>query len=102
MRQPCYLLLDEPIAALDLAHQHTALTTIATRFARERWVGGGAILHDLNLAALYTDRIAVLKRGRLWIEGPPETAFGADHRLFPPVTDPVKEWTQYNEIDTLI
>jgi iron complex transport system ATP-binding protein len=65
VRQPCYLLLDEPIAALDLAHQHTALTTIATRFARERWVGGGAILHDLNLAALYTDRIAVLKRGRL-------------------------------------
>lgn len=77
VRQPCYLLLDEPTAALDLAHQHAALT-IAARFARERRVGVVAILHDLNLAALYADRIAVMKRGRVWVEGPPETALAVE------------------------
>lgn len=76
-RQPCYLLLDEPTAALDLAHQHAALT-IAARFARERRVGVVAILHDLNLATLYADRIAVLQNGRLAGFGAPDTVLRAD------------------------
>ena len=76
-RSTRYLLLDEPTAALDLAHQHAVLS-LATRFTREQGVGVVAILHDLNLAALYVDRIAVLKQGRLWVEGPPETALAAE------------------------
>ena len=65
-----YLLLDEPTASLDLAHQHGVLRT-ARRCARAG-VGVLAVLHDLNLAAQHADRIAVLCRGRLLAEGPPE------------------------------
>ena len=59
-----YLLLDEPTSALDLAHQH-GLLTIARRFATLQNVSVVVILHDLNLAAQYADRIAVLKAGKL-------------------------------------
>ena len=56
------LLLDEPTAALDLRHQERAMT-VARSFAgrRRRRV---AVLHDLNLAAAYADRIALLDDGR--------------------------------------
>ena len=64
-----YLLLDEPTSALDLAHQHAVL-----RVARQQataGVGVLAVLHDLNLAAQYADRIAVLAGGRLVAVGRP-------------------------------
>ena len=64
-----YLLLDEPTSALDLAHQHSVLKT-ARRQAAEG-VGVVAVLHDLNLAAQYADRIAVLAAGRLVAVGTP-------------------------------
>jgi len=53
-----WLLLDEPTAALDLAHQHSAM-----RLLRE-WAGRGVgvvtVLHDLNLARRYADEVVVL------------------------------------------
>ena len=58
-----YLLLDEPTSALDLGHQHAVLG-VARREA-EAGVGVLAVLHDLNLAAQYADRIAVLAAGHL-------------------------------------
>jgi iron complex transport system ATP-binding protein len=58
-----FLLLDEPIAGLDLAHQHAALAS-ARRRAR-RGLGVLAVLHDLNMAARYADRVAIVERGRL-------------------------------------
>ncbi len=64
-----YLLLDEPTSALDLGHQHGVLRT-ARRVASEG-VGVLAVLHDLNLAAQYADRIAVLAAGRLLAVGTP-------------------------------
>lgn len=57
------LLLDEPTATLDLRHQGLVMET-----ARELAKTGAAvlaILHDLNLAAAYTDRLAVLCNGEL-------------------------------------
>lgn len=65
---PAYLFLDEPTSNLDLAHQHRTLK-IARDFAR-RGLGVCAILHDLNLALHYADRVALLERGRLVAEGP--------------------------------
>lgn len=70
---PRALLLDEPTASLDLAHQHTALAT-ARRFAREEGGAVCAVLHDLNLAAQYADRIAVLADGRIVACGAPWAA----------------------------
>ncbi|WP_340119547.1 heme ABC transporter ATP-binding protein [Pelagibius sp. 7325] len=67
--RPRYLLLDEPTSSLDLAHQHATLKT--ARRAAQRGIGVLAILHDLNLAAMYADRLVVLSRGSLAAEGTP-------------------------------
>lgn len=72
--EPRYLLLDEPTAALDLAHQHHLLAC-ARAFAQERAIGVLAILHDLNLAAQYADRVFVLRDGRLLAQGAPAEVF---------------------------
>ncbi|ASJ76883.1 heme ABC transporter ATP-binding protein [Granulosicoccus antarcticus] len=74
----CYLLLDEPTAALDITHQHLVLT-LARQLARTLRIGVLAILHDLNLAALYADRIALLKDGCLEAIGLPEDILTAAH-----------------------
>lgn len=65
-----FLLLDEPTASLDLKHQHAALH-LARSYADDG-VGVLLILHDLNLAAAYADRILLLKEGRTHAEGSPE------------------------------
>ncbi len=67
--KPRYLLLDEPTASLDLAHQLLVL-----RVARAHADAGGAVLavlHDLNLAAMVADRMVVLVDGAVLAEGPP-------------------------------
>jgi len=63
---PRLLLLDEPTAALDPRQQHRILS-IARAWAQKGDVAVVAIVHDLNLAALYADRIALLKDGKLQI-----------------------------------
>ncbi|PWQ95179.1 heme ABC transporter ATP-binding protein [Leucothrix arctica] len=66
-----YLLLDEPTSALDLSHQHQVLQIV--RLLAEKYnVGVMIILHDLNLAALYADHIAVLKDGGISHYGAPD------------------------------
>jgi iron complex transport system ATP-binding protein len=63
------LILDEPTAALDLQHQGMVMD-LAHEIARE----GGlvvAVLHDLNLAAAYADRVMILHGGRLVADGSP-------------------------------
>ena len=61
--QAAYLLLDEPTASLDLAHQAALLAKVRafTRAGHAALV----ILHDLNLAAAFADRIALMAEGRL-------------------------------------
>lgn len=68
-----YLLLDEPISSLDLAHAHALL--FATRMLTRRGAGALVVLHDLNLAARYADRVVVLERGELRAEGAPAEVF---------------------------
>ena len=63
-----FLLLDEPIAGLDLAHQHAALASARRR--AERGLGVLAVLHDLTMAAQYADRVAIMEGGRLTAIGP--------------------------------
>lgn len=68
---PGTLLLDEPIAAQDLAHQLRVL-----EIAREHADDGGAVgivLHDLNWAAHVADRLVVLHEGRVHAVGAPAT-----------------------------
>lgn len=67
---PRFLFLDEPVSSLDIKHQLAIMETARSYASR----GGGivAILHDLNLAAMYADRIIVLARGHMVASGTPE------------------------------
>lgn len=60
---PRYLLLDEPTSSLDIAQQHAVLKILKT--LKSRNIGILVILHELNLAAQYADKIALLKNGVL-------------------------------------
>ncbi len=62
---PRYLFLDEPVSSLDIKHQ-LVIMDVARR-------GGGviAVLHDLNLTAMYADRMMMLNEGRVAAFGAP-------------------------------
>jgi len=65
-----WLLLDEPEAGLDMAHQHFVLRR--ARLLACQGYGVVVVLHDLNLAARYADEVALLERGKLLRHGSPE------------------------------
>lgn len=67
--QSRWLLLDEPVASLDIAHQFTVLG-VARNFATQ---GGGVVvvMHDLNLTALFADYVYVMSEGSVWGSGTP-------------------------------
>lgn len=69
--EPNLLLLDEPISALDIRHQLEVMQ-IVRRLTHERRLTTIVILHDLNIAARFAARIAVMSRGRLICHGSPE------------------------------
>ena len=71
------LLLDEPTSALDIAHQMEVLTLIR-RLSHERGLSVVIVLHDINMAARFCDRLYALKGGRLIAEGTPETLVTAE------------------------
>ncbi|MGU3537588.1 ABC transporter ATP-binding protein [Methylobacterium sp. A54F] len=67
-----WLLVDEPVTALDPAHQLDAMALLHA--AAREGTGVVAVLHDLALAARFCDRIVVLSAGRLVADGRPEEA----------------------------
>ncbi|MEO0938825.1 MAG: heme ABC transporter ATP-binding protein [Pseudomonadota bacterium] len=73
---PCWLLLDEPVSALDIAHQLQVMT-IARDFAQR---GGGvvAVMHDLNLTAMFASEVAVLHKGQVLATGTPDAVLTDD------------------------
>jgi iron complex transport system ATP-binding protein len=71
-QEPEVLLLDEPTTFLDIRHVVETFELLST-LSRERGITLIAVLHDLNLAALYLERLAFLKHGRLHACGDPET-----------------------------
>ncbi|PZE85259.1 ABC transporter ATP-binding protein [Curtobacterium sp. MCBD17_032] len=89
------LLLDEPTTYLDLAHQLDVLRLVR-RINREQGATVVMVLHDLTLAARYSDRLVVLHDGGVVADGSPvdvltpallERAFGLHARVVPdPVT----------------
>jgi iron complex transport system ATP-binding protein len=70
-QEPRLLLLDEPTANLDLHHQ-VAMLELVRGLTRERGLSVLAAVHDLQLAALYCDRVALMQGGRILSHGPPE------------------------------
>jgi iron complex transport system ATP-binding protein len=64
------LLLDEPTAFLDLKHA-VVLLDLVRELCRARGLAVAVVLHDLNLAAMYCDRLLLLDRGRVHAAGGP-------------------------------
>jgi iron complex transport system ATP-binding protein len=74
---PELLLLDEPTANLDIAHQ-VAFLRLVRELSRTRGLTVVAAVHDLNLAALAFDRIVALYGGRIAADGSPSEVIRAD------------------------
>jgi iron complex transport system ATP-binding protein len=70
--EPRWILADEPLAALDLAHQLALLARLSK--AAQGGTGVVLVLHDLALAMNHADRVLVLHEGALVADGPPEEA----------------------------
>ena len=70
------LMLDEPTAALDLRHQEQVLAVASAR--AEAGCAVVVVLHDLNLAAAYAHRVALLESGRLRACAPPDEVLRSD------------------------
>lgn len=64
------LLLDEPTANIDLAHQALMFRLVRAR-CREKNCAAIVITHDLNLAAEFADKIILLKNGEVFAQGEP-------------------------------
>ena len=64
------LLLDEPTTFLDI-HYQLQLLDLLKRLNQQQQLSIITVLHDVNLAARYCDRIALLRQGKLWAVGPP-------------------------------
>ena len=72
------ILSHEPTAYLDLAHQYEMLRLIRDQIGRG--TGIFMILHDINLAAQFADRMLLLNQGRVEAVGDPSaSACGARH-----------------------
>tara|TARA_B110000046_G_C13013273_1_gene407637 strand:+ start:1469 stop:2287 length:819 start_codon:yes stop_codon:yes gene_type:complete len=70
------LLLDEPVSSLDIQYQHIVL-----QISKQKSKEGNAVitvLHDLNLAAQYADRIIILKDGKKYADGIPSDALQSE------------------------
>ncbi len=69
-QEPKIILLDEPTASLDLAHQ-VRVMDLMERLREERKVSILMVSHDINLAAMYGNRLMLLKEGHIVSIGPP-------------------------------
>lgn len=65
--QPRWLFLDEPVSSLDIGHQLQVM-----QIARDYVDAGGgvvAVMHDLNLSAMFADQIVLMRSGRIVADG---------------------------------
>ena len=93
-QQTDILLLDEPTTFLDIAHQVEVLDLLID-LNNTRGTTIVLVLHDLNLAARYSDKLIIMQQGRVFAHGPPKqvitedtvhSVFGLNNQI---VTDPV-------------
>lgn len=70
-QEPTLLLLDEPTSHLDISHQIEILELLR-KLNREKKVTIVAAMHDLNLSALYFERLILLDHGFVFADGSPD------------------------------
>ena len=78
--EPKIILYDEPTTGLDPGNSRR-IGELTQRLQRELGATSVVVTHDLALAFAIADRIALLKNGRIALEGPAETLRGGDHPL---------------------
>ena len=66
-QEPELILLDEPTSALDLHHQISVLNNI--ELLKEEGVTIISTMHDITLAAMFAERIVVMKEGKVLLSG---------------------------------
>lgn len=76
VRKPPLVLLDEPTSALDLHRQIAAMQTMRNAL-NTHGISSIVIMHDLNLAAEYCDRLLLLDQGRLLLDDTPENVLSS-------------------------
>lgn len=76
-QQSQFLLLDEPLAALDISHQVEVMELIH-KLSRELNLGVIIVIHDINLAARYCDHLVALHSGKLLAQGSAHQIVNAD------------------------
>ena len=79
--EPALLIADEPTTGLDVTTQRTVMELLAGITA-ERGMALVLITHDLGLAAMYCDRIAVMEQGRIVEQGRTATLFSAPRHAY--------------------
>jgi len=70
VQEPALLLLDEPTSNLDMKHQLDVLETISS-MVKEKGISAVMAIHDLNLAARFSDKLVMLKKGVIYAAGTP-------------------------------
>jgi iron complex transport system ATP-binding protein len=73
-----YLFLDEPLTFLDIRHQIDFMKKVKA-FASQPDVVAVGVVHDLNLAAKFADRLVLIHRGRILADGPTGDVLTAEH-----------------------
>ncbi|MGI6296063.1 MAG: ABC transporter ATP-binding protein [Armatimonadota bacterium] len=77
-QEPEVLLLDEPTSHLDISFQFEIMDLIRS-LNRERGMTILAVLHDLNLASQYCDRLIMMGQGRVFADGPTQSVITSDN-----------------------
>ncbi len=77
-QEPSVMLLDEPTSNLDPKHQLEVFELI-TNLSRARGISIICAIHDLHLAARYSDTILMLKKGKIIAQGPPKAVMTAEN-----------------------
>jgi len=71
-QEPSILLLDEPTSNLDMLHQLEVMETVS-RLVKEKKISAVMAIHDLNLASRFSDKLVMLKNGRVYAAGEPQS-----------------------------
>jgi iron complex transport system ATP-binding protein len=77
-QEPKILLLDEPTTYLDINYQ-LQLLELLNNLNQQQNLTIVTVLHELNLAARYSSRIALLKQGQIWEVGTPEVVLNSEN-----------------------
>jgi len=70
-QEPSVLLLDEPTSNLDMLHQLEVMETISS-LVKEKGISAIMAIHDLNLASRFSDKLVMLKDGKVYAAGAPK------------------------------